>query len=192
MSILASPEKKIVVVGWSLGGAAGNFAASQNQGDAPDGSDSVNCCNERSFLSLPLEIEEFLMPHYGFCVATIASNLTKWSGWDWNSLTWWREIKGYKWAVIHPNDETIPFGASLVKAWQEEHEERSLISSILQMVGFSDDQEADLSRSFREQILEMGSSFHGHCRLFNQEEWAQQQEHMRRATDTENFIEISS
>lgn len=176
------PRKKTVVVGWSLGGAAGNFAASQNQGEHPDGSDSVSCCNERSFSFLPLEIQEFLMPHYGCCVATIAANVTRWSGWNWHPLAWWRDIKGYKWVVVHPNDETIPASASFVKAWQEDHGERTVITSILEMVGFSEGQESDASKSFREQILEMGNSFHGHCRLFYHEEWVQQQEHMRRAT----------
>jgi hypothetical protein len=156
------PRKKIIVHGWSIGGPIAVFAASETQGEAPDGSDSTSCCNERSFSTLPNEIEALFETRLGCCIPTIAAYSAKWVGWDWDCMPWWRDINGYKWTVVHPDDNIIPHKASLTRAWRDENPGISLA----------------------ENILEMESSAYGHTRPYYQDERNRQEYHIQQATLT--------
>lgn len=111
-------QKRVIVRGYSLGGAIGAFAAANVQGCSEGG---VACGNERSFYSLTAEVEEVLSQYIGYCIPQIASFFAGWTGWNWRPEDWWREITAYKWTVIHSKDRVVPENASLTSAWLREH-----------------------------------------------------------------------
>lgn len=158
------PRKNIIVQGREFGGIVANFAAAQHQGIHPDGSDSVSCCNERSAVSLPHYFEQVAEPQIGSCLASIIACCVRMIGWEWDSGKWWRDIKGYKWVVIHPNDDRIPYESSLASAWLSEDDSEEVRQRILQMQDGPEDSPSD-----------------AHWRLMNPGELAAQQQHMHRA-----------
>ncbi|EKX44858.1 hypothetical protein GUITHDRAFT_139471 [Guillardia theta CCMP2712] len=115
MKELRVDPSHVILLGHSIGGAiATKLAANFTTGP-------LTLCSSRSFASL-VEVAVHLSPNYlGFHPSSwkarwlkkVARALLHAAGWEFNSVSNWHKVKGFKWIEYSGSDHIIPYDLSL-------------------------------------------------------------------------------
>lgn len=122
---LGYKEENILIHGWSLGAGVGAHVAALHQEEGR----AIHYCSDRSFASLATEVkhlvqrdkQELRARGHTFLAklvkiaSKIAEGLVKLIGWNFQSLTCYKKLKGHKFIVFHRQDQLIKYEASLFK-----------------------------------------------------------------------------